>query len=361
ALHAAMALLLDDNPPALDSLVGLSFNNYTLTRDDVENALRPTSACVDTLLNTPDAEYYSERHVTFPTVAGAFGTADLIVRSGNTGHILDFKFGVAARVLALSPANDDPAVDVINAQLLFYAAAARHSLHEFFAGVDNVTLTILQPQSIEPDAEMMSSVTVTHAELDEFIAGYRAACEEALSPTPRLERGAWCRFCPAKPICPAFAAAVLDRGQVTVPTPPVGPPSKAYLQALAHGLNLVDAVKDLRTALHDQAKRALENGDPVPGYALTAGRAERHWRDDEPTAIAALQRLGLSRDDIIAETMRSVKQIELRAKARGLKIPQEFIGSHRSGVSLARCENVRAPILAPEELVRSFTAALKAL
>ena len=51
----------------------------------------------------------------------------------------------------------------INAQLLFYAAAARHSLPEFFAGVDDIVLTIVQPQSIEEDAEMVSSVTVTHS------------------------------------------------------------------------------------------------------------------------------------------------------------------------------------------------------
>jgi uncharacterized protein DUF2800 len=365
ALHAAMALLLDDNPPAIDDLAGRTFGGYTLTRDDVENALRPTCACVDTLLNIPGAEYYVEKHVAFPTIAGAFGTADLIVRSGNTGHILDFKFGVAVRVLALSPAADDPAVDVINAQPLFYAAAARHSLHEFFAGVDNITLTILQPQSIEPDAEMVSSVTVTHAELDEFVTIYRGACAEALSETPRLERGAWCRFCPAKPICPAHIGPLLDLAQLAVPTLPAGgmfasPPSKAaYLQALADGLNLVDAVKDIRTALHDQAKGALENGDQVPGYALTAGRTERHWRDDEPAAIAALQSLGLSRNDIIAETMRSVKQIEIRAKARGLKIPQEFIGSHRSGVSLARCENAHAPVPGRGEIMRTFSEALQ--
>ena len=34
--------------------------------------------------------------------------------------------------------------------------------------------------------------------------------------------------------------------------------------------------------------------------------------------------------------MRSPQQVELRAKARGLKIPTEFIVSHRSGVSLVR-------------------------
>ena len=141
--------------------------------------------------------------------------------------------------------------------------------------------------SIEPDAEMVSSVEVTHAELDAFIAIYRAACEEALSPSPHLERGPWCRFCAARPICPAHTGPLLDLAQFEVPAPlPLGgiftsPGSKeAYLQLLAEGLELVDAIKDISTALRDQAKRALESGDQVPGYALSAGRAVRHWRDE---------------------------------------------------------------------------------
>jgi Protein of unknown function (DUF2800) len=112
-------------------------------------------------------------------------------------------------------------------------------------------------------------------------------------------------------------------------------------------------------ALHDQAKLALEGGDVVPGYTLSAGRAERHWCD-ENAAIAALRGLGLSRDDVVAETMRSVKQVELRAKARGLKIPAQLIVSHRSGTSLIRCENARAPVRGRSEIARSFSAALEA-
>jgi hypothetical protein len=95
----------------------------------------------------------------------------------------------------------------------------------------------------------------------------------------------------------------------------------------------------------------------VPGYALSAGRAERHWRD-ESTAVTTLTRLGLARDDIVAETMPSPKQVELRVKARGLKIPQELIVSHRSGVSLVRSENAHVPA-ARGEIVRSFSAALE--
>jgi hypothetical protein len=348
ALHSAMALLIDENED-LESLVGMTFNNYTITRDDAENALRPVLTYVEALLDT-GAEFFLELHVVFPAIANTFGTCDLIVRVGSTVHVIDFKFGSGVRVLAVYLDGDE---DIINAQLAFYAAAARHSLPEFFAAADEIKLTILQPVSIEPDAEMESSVVVTPEELDAFIAAYRGACEEALSPTPHLERGAWCRFCAARPICPAHTGPLLDLAQFVAPTPPRTPVDKAaYLQALAVGLDLIDAVKDLRTALHAQAKHSLENGDRV-------GRAERHWHD-ENAAIGALIRIGLARGDVLTETMRSPKQVEIRAKARGFKVPQELIVSRRSGVSLVR-ENARVPAVpGRNEIARSFSAALKA-
>ena len=81
---------------------------------------------------------------------------------------------------------------------------------------------------------------------------------------------------------------------------------------------------------------------------------------DENAAIGALFRIGGARGDVFAETMRSVKQTEIRAKARGLKVPQELIASHRSGVSLVRIENAHAPVPGRSEIVRSFSAALEA-
>jgi Protein of unknown function (DUF2800) len=363
ALHLVMALLIEQKR-RIDDFAGETIDGYTITSDDVENALRPVLAYVEALLDTPGAEYFLEHRVIFPTIAGAFGTLDLIIRIGRIIYIIDFKFGSGIRVLALYPDGDE---DVINAQLLFYAAAARHSNPEFFVGVDNIVLTILQPMSIEPDAEMVSSVPVGHAELDAFVVAYCGVCKEALSEAPRLERGPHCRFCAARPICRLHTGPLLDLAQFKVPAPlPLGgalvaPAEKAaYLQLLAEGLNLVDAVKDISTALRDQAKRALENGDLLPGYALSAGRAERRW-GDESTAIAALKRLGFRRDDIIAEAMRSPKQIEIRAKARGLKVPQELIVSQRSGVSLVRSENAHDPIPGRAETMRDFVRALDVL
>jgi uncharacterized protein DUF2800 len=361
ALHKAITLLLDEKE-TLESLAGKTIDSYTVTADDVENALRPVFPYLVGLLDTPGAEFYLEPRVAFPTVGGAFGTADLLVRIGDTIHVVDLKFGSGVRVLALYPDGDE---DILNAQLLFYGAAARHSFPGFVSGVDEIVLTILQPQSIEPDAEMVSSVTVTHAELDAFIAIYHAACEEALSPTPRLERGAWCRFCAARPICPEHTKPLLDLARLAELTPALAdgalamPSKEAYLHLLAAGLNLVDAVKDISTALRDQAKRALENGDQVPGYALSAGRAVRQWRD-EVTVVPDLLKLGLARDDVLVEELRSPKQVETRAKARGVKVPKELIVSHPSGVSLVRSENARAPVRGRDEIARAFAAELEA-
>jgi hypothetical protein len=356
ACHAAITLLLAEDAHApVERLAGKTFGSYTITPDDVATALRPAYAYVETLLDAPGAEYYIERHVVFPTIPNTWGTVDLLVRIDRTIHVIDFKFGVGVRVCALSPDGDE---DVINAQLLFYAAAARHSLCEFFTGAERIVLSIIQPVSVDVDAELVSSVAVTHAELVAFIAAYRAACEEALSDAPRLQPGAHCRFCPARPICPAHAGPLLDLAHFVMPAAPAVP-KEAYLRLLAEGLNLVEAIKDIRTALHDQAKRALQNGDSVPGYVLSAGRAERHWRD-ESAAYDALIGLGLARDDVIAETMRSPKQAELRAKARGLKVPQELIASNRSGVALVRVENAHAPVPGRVETARAFSEALEA-
>jgi Protein of unknown function (DUF2800) len=363
ALHAAMALLIE-REVRLDALAGSKIGEYLVTVDDVENALRPVLAYVEALLDQPGAEYFLEHRVRLPGVEGAFGTCDLLIRIGRTIYVIDYKFGSGVLVRAIYPDGDE---DVISGQLLFYAAGARHSLPDFFAGVDTVTLTILQPMSIDLDAEMESTAEVTHAELDAFIAAYRAACVEALAPAPRLVRGDHRRFCAARPICPAHTAPLLDLAQFTVPMPPgsaviafATPPDKqTYLQLLAEGLNLVDAVKDIRTALHDQAKRALDNGDVVPGYTLSAGRAVRQWRD-EVTVAPDLLKLGLMRDDVIEETLRTPRQVELRAKARGVQVPSEFIISSRSGTSLVRDENARAPIVPRSEIVRSFAEALTA-
>jgi Protein of unknown function (DUF2800) len=353
ALHSVMSQLVE-RECTLAELPGRTIDGYTITADDVENCLRPVLGYVDPILDARGAEYYLDVRVEFPAIPGTFGTADLIIIDGNSTRIIDFKFGSGVRVFAVRQDGGD---EVLNAQLMFYAAAARNTFTSL-ANCKHFVLTILQPQSAETDAEMVSSVAVTGEELDEFIVAYRSICEQALSPNPRLARGPWCRFCAAKPVCPLHTAPLLDLAQLDELLRLAD--KEAYVAVLAHILDLADKTKEIVKAAHDQAKQALENGDNVPGYTLSAGRQLRNWRDDKAATVAALQAIGLTRADIVDEEIRSPKQVELRAKARGLKIPTEFIVSSRSGVSLVRAENARAPALGRVELAQSFSEALKA-
>jgi uncharacterized protein DUF2800 len=108
ACHAAITLLLaEDAHSFVENLAGKTFGNYTITPDDVENALRPAYAYVETLLDAPGAEYYLEQRIVFPTIPDTWGTVDLLVRIGRTIHVIDFKFGVGVRVCALTPDGDE--------------------------------------------------------------------------------------------------------------------------------------------------------------------------------------------------------------------------------------------------------------
>jgi hypothetical protein len=191
---------------------------------------------------------------------------------------------------------------------------------------------------------MASSVIVTRRFIEEFAATYRAACRAALPPSATPKKGPHCKFCPAIPICPEHANPLIELAQTQLPNP-AKLEKQEYLKLLAHILDLFDIAKTIGKAAHDQAKHAVENGATVPGYSLSAGRTERHWAADEKTTVAALEIIGLARGDIIAEELRSPRQIELRAKPRGLTIPENLIASRRSGTSLVRTENARAPIL----------------
>jgi hypothetical protein len=66
------------------------------------------------------------------------------------------------------------------------------------------------------------------------------------------------------------------------------------------------------------------------------------------------------KSDLGIPRTQKICQSSVRAKARGLKIPDELIISRRTGVSLVRDKNVRIPVPGRDEIVRSFSGALTA-
>jgi hypothetical protein len=62
SLHAVMTRLIADDTLALEGFAGKTIENYTVTSEDVETAVRPALAYVDELLDRPGAEFYLEHH-----------------------------------------------------------------------------------------------------------------------------------------------------------------------------------------------------------------------------------------------------------------------------------------------------------
>ena len=115
---------------------------YAIALDDVENALRPV---------TPmwSASRHARGGVLSRAVVSSFRPSlapsalpTCSCASAAPSIVVDFKFGTGVRVLALYRDGDD---DVVNGQLLFYAAGGRSFASRFFADVDNIVLTIVQP------------------------------------------------------------------------------------------------------------------------------------------------------------------------------------------------------------------------
>jgi hypothetical protein len=245
-------------------------------------------------------EFEVEQMVHFPGIDGAFGSVDLIGRMGDTAVILDWKFG------------DGVVVDAEeNAQLMFYAAAARSEvgLQWVFAGAKQIEMVIIQPPEIR-------RWTTTFERLDRFERELRAAVEDAKT----LRAGEHCRWCPAKVICPEVTGAA-QRAVV------------AQLQTLnpaAVGEQLVQAqvLKGYIEDLEKLAYKMLDEGLQVPGWKMVPKQARRQWAD-ESKAKEALLAAGLTESDVME--LRSPAQVEKKLKP----LPEGLAVSVSSGNTIA--------------------------
>jgi hypothetical protein len=275
ALHAATARLIE-RECSLDDLVGETIGGYTLTRDDIENALRPALVYVEALLDQPGAEYYLEHRVVFPTIPGAFGTLDLLVRIVNTIYVMDFKFGSGVLVRALYA---DGAEDIINAQLCLRCRATRfHILHrgrrhrpdDYSADVDR-----RRRRDGFPSRDAYRTQRA-------FVALSRPV-RKHFHPR-RAWSGEHCRFCPAG-LSPGAHQSAARSGAIRKPDALRAALEQAYLQVLADG-KPVGAIKDVGKALHDQAGGLYTPAIPCPAmcprkgapYATGTTRATRSLR-----------------------------------------------------------------------------------
>lgn len=268
AMHEAAAYALKEGLEAWE-LVGSTFHD-TLITTALANPLLTYLQHVRSLGELQHVEYA----ISSPVHELFYGTLDYgsvnIAPSGQVIDIVDLKGG------------EGVAVEVEdNAQLKYYAFGLIDGIErqtgQSFADTTVVRLTIVQPRvSWHPDGTVRTWETSVYV-LKAWVHGVLVPHMKAAEFDRSLAAGSWCRFCPAKLVCPLLTAGFGAMSKASPDHVQQMTPERLGLEYEA-----IKAVKHYITAVERQALASLTRGEQVPGLKLVRKRANRAWKVGAP-------------------------------------------------------------------------------
>lgn len=285
--------------------------------------------------------------------AEMWGTGDAIVydKDTETLNIIDLKYG---RGVVVEVEN--------NPQLLAYASGAVTRFHNV-GPVKTVTMTIVQPRTINPVRPWTISIDELRKQESEIKLGAERALEasERYFPEPRtpalqqamaawekdyLHPGDHCRFCKVGATCPARRASMLEQaqaefddvtGEMTLPEPSIMSP-----EALGETLRRARQIQHWVNAVEEHAHAEASVGRVPPGFKLVAKRSTRNWRDEESLIAAAPMLLSISSKQMYQEPkLLSPAQLEKLVPKSEREALAAFVTTTSSGTNLVPIEDAR--------------------
>lgn len=202
-------------------------------------------------------------------VPDGYGTADCIIVSDDTLHIIDFKYGMGVLV----DAYDNP-------QMKCYALGALN-IYDSIYDIAEVSMSIFQPRR-----ENVSTWTITVDEL-------KAWAEKELKPKAELAAkgegeycsGEWCAFCKAAVRCRARAEDKLKLAKEDFKLPPLLTDEEIE-EVLAV---IPDLTKWANEIMAYATESAVEHGKVWKGFKVVEGRSVRKYKDEDAAAKAAIK------------------------------------------------------------------------
>ena len=349
-LHSAMELLLTALDPdsrtyekdyrkALKDLEGQDLGygeQWAITADQIKHKIMPEWQSFIEVLNTYELDdWFIEQRVSLEAVIpGAFGTSDLIaIDTARRLHILDWKFGDGVPV----PVEG-------NMGLAFYAAAAMYDpepeLVDFCKDITGVVMHIVQPR-IGADQVLWTWETDERF-VEAFVDQAEAAMKAANEPNAPCKMGDWCRWCAAKPICPAYnqlASEALSK-----------PPKTMTAVELGEAMHMADQLKSWITDVYALGQHELEGGAAVPGYKLVQKRAARNWAD-EAQVITIMRRRKIKVDDMYKRTLITPAQAEKKLPKLYSKVLADLVHSQSSGLTVVSDTDKREAVTSSMDLL----------
>ena len=198
-------------------------------------------------------------------IQGAKGTADVIVHSDNTLHIIDLKYGKGVKVSAID-----------NSQLKLYALSAYYSMRDAGFQIDKVMLHIAQPR--------LDHFQAWEFPLDEIpIFGDQVSTWVNLCLDKQVEYNPSdyaCQWCKAKATCPALYehnTAIISQDFEDL-TPPA--PDTLTDEQLKKIIDNKPLIEKWLKAVESHIFTKLEHGESFPGYKMVEGRSFRKYNDN---------------------------------------------------------------------------------
>jgi hypothetical protein len=179
------------------------------------------------------------------------GQPDVVARINGVAFVWDYKTGRGE----VQPAET-------NMQLRTLAVLVHHT----WPDVTAVTAGIIQPLA----SPRVHSVTYTVEDLD------RARCEmfdilDRLTPDAPRAAGEWCKYCPARGICPTVRGQIQTTAALSV--------EHMTVDQLARALDMVPALESAVDAMRERARTLIECGVTVPGYQIREERGRETVTD----------------------------------------------------------------------------------
>lgn len=230
-------------------------------------------------------------------IPGCFGTVDygLLDEHAATLHVVDLKYGAGVKVSA--PGNPQPRM---------YALGLLAELEHLY-NIESVEMHIVQPRLDHVSTEPLSVDALHEWARTVLVPGAQAALHPAAPLNPGESQ---CRFCRARAVCPARAAANQDLARRDFDGDLI-PPQALSLAEIAALLPGLEELRRWASDVQDYALAQAEAGQEVPGYKLVAGRSNRSWLGDDDTVIATLlQSTTLSLGDITTRKIAGIPAIE---------------------------------------------------
>ncbi len=291
-------------------------------------------------------------------IPGQEGYIDALVFNGTELEVIDYKSGYTL----VSP--------IENIQLIIYALGVVQTYRSVY-DFERITLTIVQPSR-----ENLSSWTLSVADLHQWGVKILTQVDEIKNGVAEFHPSETaCKWCDAKPVCPALEMKGKEAALVAFADPADAPEiaTKAEL-TFSDKMRLADLAETWVKAIRSEARRLLlQEGQPVEGFKVVAGRSSRSW-SDRKKAKGLLETYGFGEGEIYVgdPTFVSPAQAEKLVKASRSHTKGQKDTAKERKAELAGCiektagaatiapeDDPRPAITSKDEIMRQFTEAIE--